>query len=215
MEDYPEEALQDRQSHEAMGIQSALNIPLAVGGRISRSILFNHTRRRRTWPEEYIPRLRLLGEIFVNALERRENRLKLEEQLRFDTLLAEISGRFINLPADQIDSQIEDAQRRICELLDLDRSLLWQAGEGEPEALLLTKMHHPREASRPHERMDARDFFPWTTRKALAGETVVISSEWPNSRRKRSATGRVYRVVWHQVRRDLPVIRGGARCSAR
>jgi hypothetical protein len=29
-----------------------------------------------------------------------------------------------SLPADQIDSHIEDAQKRICEFLDLDRSAL-------------------------------------------------------------------------------------------
>ena len=82
LEDYPEEALKDRQSQAAMGIKSALIIPVAVGGRISRTIVINHTREHHTWPEDYIPRLRLLGEIFVNALERREGGLQLEERLR-------------------------------------------------------------------------------------------------------------------------------------
>ena len=67
----------------------------------------------------------------------------LEERLKFETLLAEISARFVNLPADRIDSEIEDAQRRICELLDLDRSTLWQVCEGEPGTLLLTHLHQP------------------------------------------------------------------------
>ena len=56
----------------------------------------------------------------------------LEERLRFEALLAELSAHFVNLPSDQIGSEIEDAQRRICELLDLDRSTLWQVCEGEP-----------------------------------------------------------------------------------
>ena len=51
---------------------------------------------------------------------------ELEERLRFETLLAETSARFINLPADQIDGEIEDTQRRMCELLEIDRSSLWQ-----------------------------------------------------------------------------------------
>ncbi len=51
---------------------------------------------------------------------------ELEERLRFETLLAETSSRFVNLPADQIDGEIEDAQRRICEFLTLDRSALGQ-----------------------------------------------------------------------------------------
>src|SRR5512136_357386 len=62
----------------------------------------------------------------------------LEERLRFETLLAEISRRFVNLPADQVDGEIEGAQRRICELLDLDRSVLWQVMEQEPGTAVLT-----------------------------------------------------------------------------
>ena len=59
-------------------------------------------------------------------------RTGLEERLRFETLLAEISSRFVNAPADQIDGEINDAQRRICELLDIDRSTLWQISEQSP-----------------------------------------------------------------------------------
>jgi len=52
-------------------------------------------------------------------------RTELEERLRFEMLLAETSARFVNVPSDQIDGEIEGAQRRICDLLDLDRSTLW------------------------------------------------------------------------------------------
>ena len=173
--DFPEEALRDRQSFAAMSIKSTLTIPLASGGRISRIILIQHTRRHQTWPHEYFPRLRLLGEIFVNALERREDRLKLEEQLKFETLLSEISARFINLPADRIDGDIEDAQRRICELLDLDRSTLWQVCEGEPGTALLTHLYQPPGSPPSPERMNLVDFFPWTARTLLGGKTVAFS----------------------------------------
>ena len=107
--------------------------------------------------------------------ERKRTEQVLEERLKFETLLAELSARFVNLPADQIDSEIEDAQRRICELLDLDRSTLWQVSEGEPGTLLLTHIHQPPGSLPPPERMNARDFFPWTVQKVLDGETVTIS----------------------------------------
>ena len=107
--------------------------------------------------------------------ERKRTEQVLEERLKFETLLAEISAHFVNLPADRIDSEIEDAQRRICELLDLDRSTLWQVCEGEPGTLLLTHFHQPPESLPPPERMNAGDFFPWVTQKVLGGETVIIS----------------------------------------
>jgi len=100
---------------------------------------------------------------------------ELEERLRFETLLAEISSHFVNLPADRIESEIEDAQRRICHLLDLDRSSLWQVPAQEPCSLLLTHLHQPPGSQSPPERMNGRDFFPWTVQKVLGGETVIIS----------------------------------------
>ena len=60
----------------------------------------------------------------------------LKERLEFEMLLAALSARFVNLPVDQIDAEIEDTQRRICEFLDIDRSTLWQVYEGDPEGAL-------------------------------------------------------------------------------
>ncbi len=99
----------------------------------------------------------------------------LEERLRFETLLSEISTRFIDLPTGQIDSGLRDAQRRVCELLGVDRSSLWQVPEGNPRDLFLTHWHFPPESPSPPEDMSARRFFPWTMRKVLAGEPVIVS----------------------------------------
>ena len=99
----------------------------------------------------------------------------LKERLKFETLLAELSAHFINLPADRIDSEIEDAQRRICEFLALDRSTLWQVPEQESDTMLLTHIHQPPGSRPPAERMNVRDFFPWAAEKILNGETLTIS----------------------------------------
>ena len=99
----------------------------------------------------------------------------LKEQLMSETFLFNISARFINLPADRIDSEVEDAQRRICEHLDLDRSTLWQIDAEEPGTLLLTHFHQNPGILQPAKRMIAMNFFPWSIRKVLGGETVAIS----------------------------------------
>lgn len=51
---------------------------------------------------------------------------QLKRRLKFEMLLSEISAGFINLPAGQIDEIILNSQRRVCELLGLDFSALWQ-----------------------------------------------------------------------------------------
>lgn len=80
------------------------------------------------------------GEILVNALERSEDGARWNEQLSFERLLAEISGSFVNLPADQVDGEMEDAQRRVCECLGLDLSVLWEWSQETPRILTLTHL---------------------------------------------------------------------------
>src|SRR5512139_3430150 len=64
-----------------------------------------------------------------------------EERLKFEKLIADLSARFVNVPANQVDAEIRDAQRRIVEALDLDRSSLWQVDESEPKGFWLTSMY--------------------------------------------------------------------------
>jgi hypothetical protein len=67
----------------------------------------------------------------------------LERSLRFETLLADLSAHFVNLPAEQVDAAIENAQRRVCECLDLDMCTLWQISPDHPGSMFLTHRHLP------------------------------------------------------------------------
>lgn len=98
-----------------------------------------------------------------------------DKQLRFEALLVEISTLFINLPVDRIDSEIQVAQRRVCEFLDLDRSSLFQVPEEDYETLLLTHINQPEGSRIPPEQMSAKEFFPWVGRKVLDGKTITIA----------------------------------------
>ena len=74
----------------------------------------------------------------IDALNRSEGTLK--ERLQFETLLTDLSVQFVSVPADQVDRKIEDAQRRVCELLGLDLSALWQWSVETPGAITLTHL---------------------------------------------------------------------------
>jgi len=101
----------------------------------------------------------------------------LEERLGFETLLTEVSARYINLPVAQIDAGIEDDQRRICEYLGLDLSALWQWSDDSPRFMTVTHLYSlPEGPSRP-EGIDAQESFPWVLKKVLSGETLVLSTE--------------------------------------
>ena len=70
-EDTPAEAEIDRKTWREWGILSNLTIPVITGDFVDHLISINSVKSERVWPTDLIPRLRLLGEIFVNAIERR------------------------------------------------------------------------------------------------------------------------------------------------
>ena len=78
----PEEAVTDRRSVTALGVRSLVAVPLQVGGAIVGSLACSSLRAERAWPEELIQRLRLIAEVFANALARRraESRIRESEE---------------------------------------------------------------------------------------------------------------------------------------
>ena len=102
-------------------------------------------------------------------------RRSLEGRLRFETLLADLSARFVNLPAAQVDSAIQDAQRRVCECLGLDASLLWQMSPDHPGSMFLTHHHLPPGFPPVPEVWDCKESFPWALGRFLKGEAVILS----------------------------------------
>lgn len=78
VDEMPDEAQVDKQTWRDWGIRSNLVIPIPADNNLVHVIAINAVKKERTWPDTFIPRLQLLGEIFVNALERR----KAEQSLR-------------------------------------------------------------------------------------------------------------------------------------
>ncbi len=98
---------------------------------------------------------------------------QLEERIRFESLLADLSARFVGIPAEALDQEIEEAQRQICETLGLDRSTLGQPSkEGEPQ--FTHSWAIPGCPSAPHS--PAAPLFPWATRQIESGHIIRFSS---------------------------------------
>ena len=99
---------------------------------------------------------------------------EIREQLKFETLLSDISARFVNLPADQIDGEIEEAQRKICECLGIDHSALWQSSPDVPRIFLLTHLYRDPKLLPAPDRMDGDTYFPWCQAKLVRKEIVCV-----------------------------------------
>jgi len=102
---------------------------------------------------------------------------EIEKRLRFESLLTEISTRYINMPANQVDAEIVNDQRRICEFLGLDLSALWQWTDDSPRFLTLTHLHSIPEGPAQPVGIDAQESFPWQLQKMLEGETLALNTE--------------------------------------
>ncbi len=107
----PAEAEADRQTWRKWGIRSNLNIPILTQESADHVIALNSVVRERDWPEDFIPRLRLLGEIFVSALERRNAEQALRE-----------SEERLNLAVASADARLWE--------LDLNAGVIWLTEKG-------------------------------------------------------------------------------------
>ncbi len=62
----------------------------------------------------------------------------LEDRLQFETLISDISSRFVNVPPGEVDGAIEDTLRRVCEFLAIDLGVLWQWRSTDLDSLMPT-----------------------------------------------------------------------------
>ena len=94
----------------------------------------------------------------------------------FEDLLLDLSIKFINLPTDVLDHRVEDAQRRVCDCIDVDLSALWQWNADDPETLTMTHLYRPLGGPPVPDRLDGREFFPWSLNLGKEGQMAVVSS---------------------------------------
>ena len=78
IEDLPEEAHGERQWFKVHGVQSFINVPLVYGGTALGIIGLESLRKEKTWSEDTLTLLTIIGEVFMNALERK----RAEEELQ-------------------------------------------------------------------------------------------------------------------------------------
>jgi transcriptional regulator with GAF, ATPase, and Fis domain len=96
VDDLPDVAKIYKECVNRLGLKSGLVVPIRWKGSYPASISVCTTRTSRPWPETYISRVRLFGEVFVNAIMRKQS----EEKLR--SALAEIKVLKERIEADYI-----------------------------------------------------------------------------------------------------------------
>jgi PAS domain S-box-containing protein len=117
-----------------------------------------------------------LWAIVRNITERKEAEAELRERLRFETLLADLSSRFVNVSTEKLDAEIEEGQRRVCEFLGLEMSTLWELSGTAPGVITLTHAYGSLGVLAVPEQLNGQEYFPWCFQQVRTGKVVAVSS---------------------------------------
>ena len=91
----------------------------------------------------------------------------------FEKLLADLSASFVRVSVEEIDREIERWIQRIVLAMDLDRGTLAQLeGDG---SMCVTHQWAREGVTAPDLGSFVKVAFPWTARKLLSGESIVVS----------------------------------------
>jgi signal transduction histidine kinase len=96
-----------------------------------------------------------------------------QERLRFEALLAELSATFVNLPASQVDAQIESALQRLVVFLGIDRGGLAEVLVDQQQ-LVITHLYHVPGVP-PLPRIIVNEQLPWYAKTIRQGEVLRLS----------------------------------------
>ena len=102
---------------------------------------------------------------------------RVERRLRFESMLADLTAQFIDLPPEDVHREIEGALEQLCRFLDFDRSTVWELAaedHGNGEAAELRHAYQIRDAPPVPRVAVAVELFPWVTGRVVRGETVTV-----------------------------------------
>jgi transcriptional regulator with GAF, ATPase, and Fis domain len=175
--DFPEDAVQEREFRDQLGIKSVLWAPFYVSDEIAGYMVLNTMGQHVEWPEPLIEELKLVGEIFVNALMRKHSSESLNDRLCFENMLSSLSASFINLPDTEVDDRICIALQQIGEYAGVDEAFLFQFKASATDTGVTHSWYRSgqvREFS--FEADQILELFPWAAGKFMNNEPVVFSA---------------------------------------
>jgi len=171
--DLPEAADQARAYFRSVKTQSHISLPLEIDGDVIGCLTMESTRSAIAWPDEVFTTLKPMADVFALTLERKRKKLEFMEKMRFETLLTDLSARFVQLEPDEIDGQIEQALETIGKFFQGDRCGILE-GNGD-KCATVTHAWYSEGMERISHELNLAILFPWSYETLfIRGEVVNI-----------------------------------------
>lgn len=157
--DLPDSASIDREKFQRYGIRSMLSVPMFMADTPRGCLSLASIRSERVWSDETVMQFNRIGTVFGNALDRKVVHGLLEDRISFETLISNLSARFINLPADEVDEAISAALTHVRTFFRADYTVLFEFSTVTNKNRVASASYAPGATTLP-EGFDPMEAFP-------------------------------------------------------
>ncbi|MGH7738957.1 MAG: EAL domain-containing protein [bacterium] len=127
VDDLPLDAKAERQVTETRKVQSSVLVPMIYGEKLAGVLTFSALRARKAWTEDQLALLKMTGEMFANALERkRAEEALLESEKKFRELFNNANDAIFLYPLseDAVPGKFQEVNDIACQKLGYGRAEL-------------------------------------------------------------------------------------------
>jgi formate hydrogenlyase transcriptional activator len=129
------------------------------------------------WPEDVVERVGVVCEVLYNALYRRRAEMEVEQLRRFERVVSDVASKFVHVPPEQVDEEIDKALGRICECVDADLGIFLQWNDPKKSTLTVSHEWDADSIDGPYFRAAIlSDVYPWLAMRLREATPLLISS---------------------------------------
>jgi signal transduction histidine kinase len=173
LDELPPEAGLDKEHWRRIGLKSHVMMPIVVAGRLYGSLNFGCVRTERRWPDDLVARMRLLAEIFGNALARKFAQEELDLTIGFERLASTILASLVLAGPGDENRLIDTGLRQIGEFVFAEQVALWQR-TADGDQFGTTHQWNAQSFAEPAG-LGMSNSLPWVNAQIAAGQTVRVA----------------------------------------
>ncbi|MCD6397771.1 MAG: response regulator [Spirochaetaceae bacterium] len=169
--DLPKEAKIDKLNLQKMGTTSFIFFPMSADKQILGSFLFGYKTKAVSWDKEFVKKLGFIIQIFTLLIKNEEDKKLLQERLRYEHLLSNLSRDFVTIELDEIPDKITYWLHEAAKTLGSDRALVFKLDAYNKFYMSTTwKSVDGKEVIS----YDPEELFPWMSTELRSGKAVII-----------------------------------------